>query len=661
MADRPVLAKVWLGGLSRDELHDVVYRRLGRGLARPVLDRLHALCQGNPLVGVVMAGALSGRESLHPDEPWPVPDELLRLVPPQPESDVLLAAAAMKTPTVERLRQAFDDGVTAGPRVWEGLGGDVAARVEVSAELEEAEEAGIIHVRGNEVIFNHPLFALVVYGEVSAPRRRGVHRRLAEVEPGFGAWHRALGTIGPDETLAQLLEDTTPRTAELLSLARLKTPTGPAHTRRVMFLAEALYAEGDLNAARELLDEEIPKLAAGPLRARALTLRGKVAWHQDGGVVAAKFLDEALDDAKADRRLTGEIHALLAIFCEADREEALKHAQTAVLTNSSATALRDHIEVQLGLRSGYAVPAIGIPDDIRQGEAELIQGNLGKAKEHADAAIRIAQQQGQQFADRPKCLRARIDACTGHLDEAKHQAQEGADRTEANGDLVSAVGYLNVLAFIAASEADPQAVVDHTARSRRHLATMRIKEPIGPEDPAAERICALAELGRTAEAEVELAEFEQRYERFPRMWMQPVLVRARAAVRGETAELEVDPSWPRFEQARVLLQRGRLLRRARRPGAAAAAFTEAETLFEDYPVWAAMARDELSRVGRRRATAHLTGTERRVVELVVTGMTNKQVAATLFMSHRTVESHVARTYRKLGIRSRAELMRAMAG
>jgi DNA-binding CsgD family transcriptional regulator len=40
-------------------------------------------------------------------------------------------------------------------------------------------------------------------------------------------------------------------------------------------------------------------------------------------------------------------------------------------------------------------------------------------------------------------------------------------------------------------------------------------------------------------------------------------------------------------------------------------------------------------------------------------MTNKQVAAVLFISPKTVEAHVARAYRKLGIRSRAELGRAM--
>jgi DNA-binding CsgD family transcriptional regulator len=247
-------------------------------------------------------------------------------------------------------------------------------------------------------------------------------------------------------------------------------------------------------------------------------------------------------------------------------------------------------------------------------------------------------------------------------------AQDGADRAEAGGDLVTAVAYLHVLAVIAASSADPEAVVILTGRSRRHLAAMRIQEPIGRLDPAVERICALAELDRLDEAEAELAEFVQRYERFPRPWMEPVLVRARAAIataRGDIdADIAVNPQWGRFDQARVLLLRGRLLRRSRRSGAAAEALTEAETILSalGYPVWAAMARDELARVGRRRATtASLTGTERRVAELVANGMTNKQVAATLFMSPKTVEAHIARAYRKLGIRSRAELGRAMTG
>jgi DNA-binding NarL/FixJ family response regulator len=47
--------------------------------------------------------------------------------------------------------------------------------------------------------------------------------------------------------------------------------------------------------------------------------------------------------------------------------------------------------------------------------------------------------------------------------------------------------------------------------------------------------------------------------------------------------------------------------------------------------------------------------ERRVAELVAQGLTNKEVAAALFLAVRTVEANVSRVYAKLGVRSRAEL------
>jgi DNA-binding NarL/FixJ family response regulator len=51
----------------------------------------------------------------------------------------------------------------------------------------------------------------------------------------------------------------------------------------------------------------------------------------------------------------------------------------------------------------------------------------------------------------------------------------------------------------------------------------------------------------------------------------------------------------------------------------------------------------------------LTPSEQRVAELAASGMTNRDVAATLFISPKTVEHNLARAYRKLGIHSRAEL------
>jgi DNA-binding NarL/FixJ family response regulator len=74
------------------------------------------------------------------------------------------------------------------------------------------------------------------------------------------------------------------------------------------------------------------------------------------------------------------------------------------------------------------------------------------------------------------------------------------------------------------------------------------------------------------------------------------------------------------------------------------------------PLWSERACEELLRIGLRRAApGELTESERRVAELAASGLTNREVAARLFISPKTVEANVARVYRKLGIRSRAEL------
>lgn len=51
----------------------------------------------------------------------------------------------------------------------------------------------------------------------------------------------------------------------------------------------------------------------------------------------------------------------------------------------------------------------------------------------------------------------------------------------------------------------------------------------------------------------------------------------------------------------------------------------------------------------------MTDTERRTAELAAEGLSNKEIAAELFQSAKTVEMNLTRVYRKLGIRSRAQL------
>ena len=118
-----------------------------------------------------------------------------------------------------------------------------------------------------------------------------------------------------------------------------------------------------------------------------------------------------------------------------------------------------------------------------------------------------------------------------------------------------------------------------------------------------------------------------------------------------------------FEQARTRLLHGRLQRRLRRQDLAATTLRATVADFEHLgtPLWADHARDQLARtnIGPREAAA-LTPSELRVAELAAAGMTNRDVAATLFISPKTVEATLSRVYRKLNIHSRAELGRRMS-
>jgi DNA-binding CsgD family transcriptional regulator len=114
-----------------------------------------------------------------------------------------------------------------------------------------------------------------------------------------------------------------------------------------------------------------------------------------------------------------------------------------------------------------------------------------------------------------------------------------------------------------------------------------------------------------------------------------------------------------FERGRTLLAFGATERRLRRQRAARTSLEDALETFEQVgtPLWAAKARAVLARIGGRgpRADGLLSETERRIAELVAQGLSNKDVAATLFVTVRTVEANLTRIYANLGIRRRTEL------
>jgi DNA-binding NarL/FixJ family response regulator len=132
-----------------------------------------------------------------------------------------------------------------------------------------------------------------------------------------------------------------------------------------------------------------------------------------------------------------------------------------------------------------------------------------------------------------------------------------------------------------------------------------------------------------------------------------------AAVRILQESLDAEEPWTyRLEHGRTLLALGTVQRQAQQRRAARATLEEAARLFDALGAkpWAEKARTELGRIsGRGAASDELTTLERRVAQLAADGRRNKEIAAAMYVTVATVEAHLSRVYRKLGVRSRAEL------
>jgi DNA-binding CsgD family transcriptional regulator len=119
-----------------------------------------------------------------------------------------------------------------------------------------------------------------------------------------------------------------------------------------------------------------------------------------------------------------------------------------------------------------------------------------------------------------------------------------------------------------------------------------------------------------------------------------------------------------FARACTLLHLGAAQRRAKRRRDARTTLNEARDVFDALGAvpWSRRAGEELARIsGRLPGGSDLTATEQRVADLVAEGGTNKEVAAALFLSPRTVESHLRHVFQKLAVRSRTELAAKVQG
>jgi DNA-binding CsgD family transcriptional regulator len=306
-------------------------------------------------------------------------------------------------------------------------------------------------------------------------------------------------------------------------------------------------------------------------------------------------------------------------------------------------------------------------------QVEWFAGCWAHADALATAALELADQlRDEQYRAIALYARALLDAHLGRVEAARAGASESLAIAEALSDSLFGLQSRTVLGFLALSIGDGA----EADRQLRPLpAWLHANGWHEPTDFAwVNAIEAMIAVGDLDEAGVWLERYELLAKRSTSAWALATAARSRGLLCEAGGDLDgaraaLDRALTEhgrmrcpFERGRTLFALGSVRRRAREKRAAREALEEACRAFDDLgaALWAGRARDELARIsGRRPASSDLTATEARLAALAAEGLANKEIAAALHMSVHTVEAHLTRIYRKLGIRSRAALARRL--
>jgi DNA-binding CsgD family transcriptional regulator len=303
---------------------------------------------------------------------------------------------------------------------------------------------------------------------------------------------------------------------------------------------------------------------------------------------------------------------------------------------------------------------------------EWYAGRWQHALEHAAAAHELGAQTGfphnLAWAGR---VRALLEADLGLIDEARAHAEEGLAFSQSRQDEFFIIACLGALGRLELALGNLEAAGGYLRELPGRLLAGGVHDPGNPV--WADAIETLVTLGDFEQARAYLDQYDLHARQLESPWAVAGAARCRGLLAG--AEGDVQSAFAAFERslaagapfplerARTLLCLGVVRRQAQQKKAAREALEQALAIFEELGarLWAEKARAELRRIsGRRAPTEELTETERRVAELAAAGRSNKEIAVELFMGVSTVEAHLSRVYRKLGIRSRAALASHLA-
>jgi DNA-binding CsgD family transcriptional regulator len=304
---------------------------------------------------------------------------------------------------------------------------------------------------------------------------------------------------------------------------------------------------------------------------------------------------------------------------------------------------------------------------------EWYAGRWHRALEYAAVACELAEQtQEPQYGAVIRRLSSTVEADVGLVEQARRSAEEGLRLARSISDEINTIGNLAALGHLELVIGDLRAAGGYLRDlPERQLRTGYRSTRGSPWSDTIETLIGLGELER---ARAYLSRFQEIAAASNR-WARVGAARCAgllAAAEGDTAGAlqafmralgEDEPPMYPFERARTLLALGAVRRQALQRRAARETLEQALAMFERLGArpWAEKTREELGRIsGRRAPSEELTDAERRIAELAAQGRHNKEIAAALFIGVGTVEAHLSRVYRKLGVRSRTELAGSFA-
>jgi DNA-binding CsgD family transcriptional regulator len=705
-------------------------------LAPRVRQRLLAEAQGNPLALLELPAALTGMTS---------------------------SARVLASPTVplsQRLQAVFAARITGLPAasryllllaVLDGTG-DLGILQSASGQtklegLGAAERARLVRVdRDGRLTFRHPLTRSAVTELSTSGERREAHRALAPyVAPERRAWHLAEATVGHDEEVASLLEETARKVLRrgdavaaiegLLRAAEI-SPAGVDRGRR---MAEAAYLGanflGDLGSAPELLDEV---RESDPEHAGSLAGAMAAAYHLLNGVgdvdtahrLLAGAIETCADPSDAnDEVLIEAIFLLFEVCFYGGRAELWEPFDRAVgRLTPGPPELLGLIAKTLEDPARRAAPALGRLDELsaqlsrETSPAQVMQiaiatGFSERIPQVRSALWRLVEEgrdgRAVDFSIRALALLSLDAYLTGQWDEVQKLTDEAVQLCDSHGHVLMRWPHRSNQAWLTAARGDrdaTRAITDEilqwaVPRRARQLEAAALHGRVldslagGDFERAYQDACAISPAGtiashvpnamwvvmdlveaavRTGRREEAVAHVEAARE------ANLGLISSRLALLTEgaagIAAIELDGSFERalavpdaelwvFDLARVELAYGERLRRAKQTAAARTQLAAALDTFERLRArpWAQRAANELRATGLTIGRPEVTGPEAlspqqlEIARLAAAGMSNKEIGERLFLSHRTVGSHLYQIFPKLGITSRAALRDALAG